>query len=696
MNKNNEKITALTQQQFLIKRINIYFGRELGDADSPYSTQKSIALREIQDNSIDAIRKTGKPGTIKTTFNEDYSFECYDNGPGIPIDISKTAEGKPASSVYLALGVLNAGSNYENVTDSLGTNGVGGSGAQMLSEYTKVEIYRNKKKYRLDFKDGKPGIFEKDGSFSPTKDLTFLKEEKDDRSSEEKKLFPTGTKIKIKLNDDLFKSKYPYNADDLIERLKGVAFLVPSLKIEITNKLRKLADGSYQTEVFHSENGIEQLLDLNITNKMFPISTIQKYGKFQEASVDISDGKAITKTIEKEIGVEVAFTYCNNYDYFIDSYVNTIKTRLHGFHVQAFEKALVTVFNAKFRSMRSGLSKNDEDPIFQDYSEGLAAVVSVKIPEPEFTNQIKEELGGKKALKEFTKLFSDELENWVNSSKNQNQLKIIAEKVISASKNRIRARELQEIKREKNKLERSTTMPSKLVDCEITHSPYSELFIAEGDSAISGLKSARDSKYQALFPIRGKIMNALKASPKEILQNEEIQNIAKCLDAGIGDDYNHANARYNKIFIATDADPDGAAIGNLLLVVFWELFPQVVRQGCLYKILTPLYEIRTKKQNYYALNPAEKDEILNMLESKKIQIVEIVRMKGLGEGSPNCLYETGMNPQTRRFQQIAIGDIEKAQSMLMTVMGKDVEPRKKWLEENPLIDEEEIGELDNE
>lgn len=685
-----DKIIALTQRQMLIKRMAIWFGRELGDIDNPYSSQKTVALREISDNSIDAITKSNRPGTIRITMYEDGSYECYDSGDGIPVDISKTADGKPASSLYLALGVMNAGSNYEDMGSTVGTNGVGGSGAQLLSSYTKVEVYRDKKRYRLDFKDGDPGLFDDNGNFTPTNDLTYLKVDKDNRPTEEKKTFPTGTKILIKLNDDLFKSKYPYNADDLIERLRGVAFLIPSIRIEIVNHLRKTADGLPQTEVFQFEDGIEQLVELNSIDKITNIHHISKETNMKEESVDIKDGKATTILIDKEIKGEAAFTYCNNYEYFMDSYVNTIKTRLHGFHVTAFERAFTTVMNNKLRSIRGGLLKSDEDPIFNDYAEGLCAVVSVSIPEPEFTSQIKEELGGRKVLRELTKIFTEAFEEWVNQSKNQDDIRKIADKVIAASRNRVKAREAQEIKRERARLDRSTAMPIKLVDCEITHTPESELFIVEGDSALSGLKAARNSKTQALIPIRGKILNVMKATDKAILQNTEVQDIIKCLDAGSGDDFDINKCRYGRVIIAADADPDGHNISLLLTVLFWRLFKDLILEGRLYKACTPLFIVKEGKNTHYCYNSEEYETLVMRLNSKNKKFT-ITRAKGLGETGAKVLHETGMNPETRTIERITAEDVEEAEYWLDVSMGSDVAPRRQWIEDNPI----ELEDLDD-
>ena len=685
--KHEDTIIALTQKQHLAKRMALTFGREMGDKDSPFSTQKSVSIREIVDNAIDAIRKNfnGK-GNIRITFNEDYSIECYDSGGGIPTSISTTAEGRPASQVFLALGVMNAGSNYENVTDSLGTNGVGGAGAQLMSEYTTVDIYRDKKHYRLRFIDGEPVEFDKKGNYKKLEDLTKLEIEKDSRPADEKKTFPSGTKITLKLNNKLYKSIYPYNVDDIIERLKGVSSLIDGLNIQVINHLHKQENG--EPTIY----GIKGIVDLNSTNRLTDIHEIVKTGQLIDTTVNIGkDGQPKTEEIKKDIKVEASFTYSNNYDYYVDSYVNTIKTRLHGFHVLAFEKAMVAVFNQKLRSMRTGLNAKDIDPIYQDYAEGLSLVISVNIPEPEFTNQVKEELGGKRALKEFTKLFTSALEDWINDRKNAKDLQTIADKVVTAVRTRQKAKEAQDLKREKAKLERTTSMPVKLVDCNITHDENSEFYIVEGDSALGALKAARDSDFQALFPIRGKIKNVLKSSMKDALNNQEVQDIIKCLDAGIGKDFDITRSRYGRVFIAADADVDGQNIACLLLVLFWVLFPGLIESGNLYRVLTPLYIFKVGKgknqEVIYCFDNNEKNIALERLR-KSGKKYEMVRAKGLGETGAEVLYETGMNPDTRIIEQIVIGDVKEAIEWLEITMGNDTTIRKEWIEANPVEIEE--------
>lgn len=678
------KIRAISQRASLIKRLNVYFGSEEGDENYPFSTQKTVLVREFIDNAVDILRKNRsnkllKKANIRVVFHEDGSVEVYDSGTGIPTGLSKTAEGTPASEMYLALGVLNAGDNYEDVSDTLGTNGVGGSGGQMLSEYLLATVYKDGKEYHLDFKDGVPGAFNEKGEFKKAKDYTCLEVKKDKRSADEKKKFPTGTKIVFKINDNLFKSSYPYDRNELILGIKGTSFLEDFINFEVIDNQAE----SRQEYHFKLGGGVTHIVDLGTTNRLTGIHYLSNSSSFEDDTVDITNGENVkVKKITKQTKIEVAFAYRNDYEYVRDSYVNTIRTKRHGIHVLAFEKAFTDVFNEKLKSMKGGLSKNEKEvPTFADYAEGLSLAVSVSLPEPDFNGQTKAELLGKKALKEFVSLLTDSITKWVNDRKNQNDIKIIADKVLAAYKLRLKRKEEIDLKREKNKVERNSVMPARLVDCENTYDELSEIYFVEGDSAGTPIKACRNSAYQAVLPLRGKILNVLKASYKKMLQDEVIQSIIKCMDSGFGKDYVHEKARYRKLIIATDADADGDAIADLLVVMFWVLFPDAILNGYVYRVLTPLYIIKTKNKNYYCLNAKERDEVVEKLNADGVKY-EIVRAKGLGEAGKDALIETGMDPKTRRIQRIVVDDIEKAKAMLDVVMGTDTEPRKKWLSEN--------------
>jgi len=315
----------------------------------------------------------------------------------------------------------------------------------------------------------------------------------------------------------------------------------------------------------------------------------------------------------------------------------------------------------------------------------LTAVISLKISEPQFTGQAKEELGGREVQRAIQKLLTEAFSNWANAGKNFEDMKIIGKKVSDATKARQAEKDARDVLRQKNKLEASTALPHKLVDCDVTHTDDSELYIVEGDSAKGALKAARYFQNQALLPIRGKIVNTNKQSVKKVLENQEVRDIIRCLDAGVGKDFDIDKLRYGRVFFATDADVDGGAISVLLTMLFWDLFRPMLEEGRVYQLLTPLFLINPKKKgmgNLYALNDIEFDEITRKLDKDGIKY-DIKRLKGLGEAGAKVLNETAMNPETRTVKQITVGDVERAQRMLDITLGTDVGPRKDWIERNP-------------
>lgn len=686
-NYSAKNITSLSPIEHLKKKLNLTFGRELGDEESPFSSQKGVAYREYIDNSVgEIIRHFGN--RLEVNFYKDGSMSVLDNGRGLPVDAGQNYLGETVNGVILTLGTLQSGENLgENSSGGKSTsqNGLGASAATVLSERVDVEVYKNGKIYYLSFKDGEPGYFDAKGNFKELADKSKIKSRKDDRAAFYKKNFKTGTYIKSKLDNKVFTSPYPVDVRDLVRRLKGVSYLLPHTYIKITDDFT--SDETIIDE-FYSENGIEEFLDLETTNVLTPIIYIDTKGSYLEKNVPIHNkktGKIEHKDLDREVDIELAFNISNNFEYYQDTYVNTIRTRLGGVHLQAAEKAITDAFNERLSSLKSVKTNKDPDPNFNDYSEGLNLILSVYVSTPEFTSQIKEELGGKVLYKAIYNAIYDEVLKWSNQKKNFETMKVIGDKAVSAAKARIKSKELNDLRKVKNKLTKTTKMPAKLVDCEITNDEFSELYICEGDSAKTPLVSARNSKYQAILPIRGKILNTLKASPNEILKNKEVQDIIKCLDSGVGKDFSMEDARYQKVFIACDSDPDGAAISNLLITLFWVLMPDVVKEGRLHKVLTPLYILKSGKDTYYCLDKKERDEVISRkLKGKKY---EITRAKGLGETGIEALYDTGMNPQTRRFLKITIDDINNAKEMLEVVMGDDPNLRKDWLEENPYIPE---------
>ena len=700
-------IQALTPLQHLRRRLNLTFGDERGCDEYPFSSQQNVAVREIWDNALGEIA-IGVANRLRVTFYKDGVVKIEDNGRGIPTDISEDAYGNKVSGIFKALGLLQSGSALKGVQKGKFTtsqNGVGGSSTNGVSEWFKVRVFKNKKIYALDFLDYVPGLFDNNGVFKPAKDNSEIFTLKDNRSKEDKELFAHGSSVEFKLNDKWFIVPYPFDKEDIIARIKGAAYLYPHTTMEV---LDEQEDGSFDKQIFNSEDGIKELVDIQVGNNITDIISISGETAFREKgqgkpNPDIpksATGRTLLDLInknytdgdllndERELYYSLAFNYNSGYDYVLDTYCNDIRTTLGGVHAQAFEKALTDALNEKFRSMKNGLSKNDSDVITKDVQEGLTAVLSIKTNVPRFVGQEKQLLGGKELQKALYEDILSQLREWLNKASNRNDVDMIAKKVITAMKNRTRIQEQQELNRAKNSVTRSGLMPVKLVDCEITHSPISELYVAEGDSAQTGLKGARDSRYQAIFPIRGKILNVLKASAKAIMQNEETQNIIRCIDAGVGSDFKIENMRYHKIIIATDADVDGSAIANLLVTWFWVLMPDVIKQGRLYRMLTPLYEIIVSKNEvYYCVNSDEKKAVEAKLAKEKKTIKEIKRFKGLGETKPEVLFDAGMNPATRRMIQVTIDDVLKAEEIINLISGDDADARKDWIMANPYTPE---------
>lgn len=701
---NASSIKSLNQHEHLLKRLNLTFGGVEGSGVK-HSSQKNVAIREILDNSLDEIR-SGYGKKVRLRFFKDRSFEIQDSGRGIPVDSGVDSDGKPASGVHLSLGVIQSGGKFETDSKrfSSGLNGVGASSTVHVSRRADVTIYRNKKIYQLSFKDGVPGFFKTDNDpeadFTPLKDLTKLKESPDKRPAAEKRDYPTGTTVKCWFRNEVFSSQYDYNDQDIIERLRGTAFLVPELEAEVYSELTEIENPTTgkmepQQEVFSFPDGISALVELNQPDsQLTETSVITAVGNYVERNVPVlqKDGTVKAENIDRTTPIEFAFSYGDGFDYSINSFVNTVNTKLGGVHETAFERAMVTAFNEKFKSMRGLLTKSDDDPTIEDYKEGLTAVLSIQVSEPNFSSQSKEELRGSEVQKTILEALTVEFKKWINSKANADKVQVIAQKVVTAAKNRQRARDQRDMNRKKNKIS-SSALPAKLLDCELAGTEDAELYICEGDSAIGSLKQSRDGTINALLAIRGKIINAHKQSMKSVLDNSEVQDIIKTLGAGAGADFDIDKMRYGRVFIAVDADPDGNAIACLIYALFWHLFKPVIEKGMLYKVETPLFSVGTKEgknsRKIYARDDRERDSIVAELNSKNIKF-DISRLKGLGEVEPDILEETAINPETRVITQITISDIIEATTSLELIFGKDTDARKSWMENHDEIAEEDV------
>lgn len=693
-------IKSLSQHNHLLKRLSLTFGRETGDSNSPYSSQKSVAIREIIDNAFDEVMG-GHGKNVRVAYYEDGSFEVQDSGRGMPVDVGTVSTGEKVSGIYLCLGVIQSGGKFE--TDpkrfSSGLNGVGASSTCHTSKRTDVEVFRDNKVYTLSFKDGVPGTFDKpndpDAKFTELSDYTYVAEAEDTRPKEEKELYPTGTRVRVWLRDAVYSSKYGVDTLDLTERLKGIAYLIPDTRVEVYDEINKVEDedGNLipRKDIFQFSGGIPELVETKFKHpqltEIFNFSLKSSYIE-KDAPVLIND-KVVNQDIERDLEVDVSFGWDTGFEYDVESYVNTIRTRLGGVHETAFEKALVKGFGQRFQSMQGLMTKKDPELEFDDFKEGLVVVISARISEPQFTGQAKEELGGPEVRRTLLKALTDEFTKFANNTKNNDAIRLAGQKVVQAARNRQSAHEQQELNRKKNAIERGGASPEKLIDCGVVGSHASELYIIEGDSAKDSLKGARAGQYQALLPLQGKLICATKQSAKKLFENKEIQAIIQALGCGIGKDCDPSKCRYSRIFIATDADPDGGNIAALVFDFFWVYMRPLVDAGMIYMLMTPLFVMtenpnsKKKQVRHYAYTEEERDVIIKELKGRNAKY-SVQRLKGLGEGGPEVLEETAMNPLTRSVQRIINKDTAKTEAMIQTVLGTDPEVRKEWISANPM------------
>lgn len=702
---NASSIQSLDQHNHLLKRISLTFGRETGDEEIPFSSQKSVAIREIIDNAFDEVIG-GYGNRVKVTYFEDGAFEVQDSGRGLPVDIGVDSTGQKCNGIYLCLGVIQSGGKFETDSKrfSSGLNGVGASSSNHLSKRTDVKVYRDGKLYELSFKDGTPGFFENadpDSKFTASTDLTELKTSKDKRTKEEKKLYPTGTSIKLWLRDSVFSSPYPVDTLDLTERLRGTSYLIPGAVVEVEDQVNKVVneatgEESIRYDVFDMDGGLPSLVEANMSKpqlgKLFEFSTSSEY--IEKGAAVLEEGKVVNKDITRLVEMDIAFAWDTGYDYNIESYVNTIRTRLGGVHEVAFERSLLRAFGERMQSISGLMKRADPKLEFDDFSEGLVAVVSIRVSEPQFTGQSKEELGSKELQRIMMRTLTEEMATFAQNAKNTDALKQVGAKIVQAARNRQLARDQQALNRKKNAIEASGDLPAKLTDCEIVGTEDSELYIVEGDSAKGSLKGPRLGRYQALLPIRGKIICASNNPLAKVLASQEVQNIIQALGAGSGNTFDIDKLRYGRVFIATDADADGGDIASLLTSLFWVLFRPIIEEGRLYKLVTPLYVIKkypnTKKEELvYAHDESELEDIKDELEAAKIKYT-LQRLKGLGQGGDKVMRDTAMDPLTRTVQRIVVKDKRESEKMLELLYGKNADSRKDWISSNPINEFENI------
>lgn len=584
---------------------------------------------EVVDNSIDEAL-AGHCDNIIVAIHEDNSITVEDNGRGIPVDIQRQV-GRPAVEVVLT--VLHAGGKFggEGYKVSGGLHGVGVSVVNALSEWLEVEVSRNGSVYHQKYERG-----------APVKDLTVVG-----------KADHTGTKIQFKPDAEIFE-ELVYDFSILSQRLRELSFLNKGVKIILIDE----REGQQQEKLFQHEGGIIDFVkDLN-KNK------------------DVLHPKPVYFSGEKDdVEAEVSLQYNDAYSENIFSFCNNINTQEGGTHEAGFKTAMTRVINDYAR--KHNLLKDNENNLSgEDIREGMTCIISVKVREPQFEGQTKTKLGNSEVRGIVDTIVVEGMGTFLEE--NPSVGKKIIEKAVNASRAREAARKARELTRRKSALE-STTLPGKLADCSVNDPAMSELYLVEGDSAGGSAKQGRDRRFQAILPLRGKILNVEKSRLDKVLGNEEIRAMITAMGTGISDDFDIAKARYHKLIIMTDADVDGAHIRTLLLTFFYRYMKPLVENGYVYIAQPPLYLVKKSKQEHYVYNDNELEKLLNQVGREG---VNIQRYKGLGEMNPEQLWETTMNPEHRTILQVSLEDVIQADELFTILMGDKVEPRREFIESN--------------
>ncbi|HWQ29340.1 MAG TPA: DNA topoisomerase (ATP-hydrolyzing) subunit B [Negativicutes bacterium] len=615
-----EQIQVLEGLEAVRKRPGMYIG-------STGTKGLHHLVWEVVDNSIDEAL-VGVCKNINVTIHPDNSISNEDDGRGFPVGMHPKL-GRPA--VEVALTVLHAGSKFGGggYKVSGGLHGVGVSVVNALSEWLVVEVKRDGKVYQQRYERG-----------TPVTELEVIGTSKS-----------TGTKVSFK-PDHLVFDELEYSFETLEYRLRELAFLNKGIRINLKDE----RDNTEKT--FHYDGGIESFVKYLNKNR----EVLHKDPIYFEARKD-------------DIDVEIALQYNDGYSESIFSFANNINTLEGGSHMSGFKTAVTKVINDYARKYKY-LKENDANLLGEDVREGMSCVISVKLSDPQFEGQTKTKLGNPEVRGIVDSIVVENLEAFMEE--NPQNAKIIVEKALTAARARDAAKKARELTRRKTVLE-STTLPGKLADCSERDPKLCEIYIVEGDSAGGSAKQGRDRKYQAILPLRGKILNVEKARLDRILSSEIIRSMITAFGAGISDDFNLEKMRYGKIIMMTDADVDGAHIRTLLLTFFYRYMAPLIEAGCVYIAQPPLYKIRKKNKDYYCYNDKELEAVFKEIgrENSTIQ-----RYKGLGEMNAEQLWDTTMNPETRIILQVTMEDAVAADEIFTVLMGDKVDPRREFIEHN--------------
>jgi DNA gyrase subunit B len=648
-------------------------------------------LWEIIDNSVDEALG-GYCDRIEVVLLADGSVEVRDNGRGIPIDIEPRTG---LTGVEVVFTKLHAGGKFGggSYTASGGLHGVGASVVNALSARLDVEVDRGGKTYGMSFRRGEPGVFDDPRSGkSPEATFTAYVKNSELRVVGKARRGVTGCRVRYWADGQIFLKQAAFNYDELVARARQTSYLIPGLTLVIRDE-RGLAgtpgEEGPTEEVFQHDGGISEFAEFLAPDPaVTEVWRLQGSGTFTETVPVLDDkGHMSPKEVERDCEVDIAVRWGTGYETKTVSFVNIIATPKGGTHLAGFDQALLKVFRKQLevnsRRLKVGNDKVDKDDILA----GLTAVVTVRLAEPQFEGQTKEVLGTSAVRSIVAKVVEKELGAHLTATKRgaKAQASLLLEKVVAEMKSRISARLHKETQRRKNALE-SSSLPAKLADCRSSDVDRSELFIVEGDSALGTAKLARSSDFQALLPIRGKILNVQKASVGDMLKNAECAAIIQVVGAGSGRSFDLDMARYGKVIIMTDADVDGAHIRTLLLTLFFRYMRPLVEAGRVYAAVPPLHRIEVMngggKNNelIYTYSEAQMRKTVSALTKRGKKTKQpLQRYKGLGEMDADQLAETTMDPRQRTLRRVTLKDAELAEKVFELLMGSDVAPRKDFI-----------------
>ena len=684
-----EKLQVLSDREHLLAKLSLTFGEQEDDGET-VSRQKQKAVMETVENAFDQVLK-GYATRVRVKFNKDRSFTVQDNGIGLPVSEQTDEHGVVGSGVYYAIGRTKTSSNFSYEHPSVGTNGVGFSSVVLIAARVDAVTWKDGREFRLSFKDGQPGYFDAengpDDAFTQV-DPRVLHESADTRPKAERAGWEEGTRFTVWLNDSVFQSDNPYSDVDAAQRVKRTCALTPGMEATVTS-YQELAHGAGEganlggtvdeksgawtaTYKFEGDEGVQTLLEDAAPRKLatdpFHVS----------ASSEVK-----VKKWNVPIAADLWFTWCDAPSEHVETFNNTVFTRQGGKHYVAFQKALTAAINKRLRSMKKGLSVKDPDVTYEDVAHGLVAVVSTRMPGATYSNQAKDQLDGAPSVsKALTKMMSGPLEDWaMGRDKN---VPAVCERVLKAARARLSAQKKVDASLASAKIAKAA-LPAKLVEAEGAGTGATTfLMVCEGDSAVSGLKRARTLDC-ALLGVRGKGINALKASTEKVLANGEVKDLINAVGAGFGASFDLDAMRYpGGIVIATDADPDGSHIATLLYVIVDMLFPGLIDAGLLFQVKTPLAVVSVKNGDGQggvvelpAFTLSEAHDMMRKLTDAGLSY-STDYMKGLGESTSERLHQYAFSSE-KCWQRVERRDMEETERVLDVIFGGDTEKRKEWI-----------------